>query len=125
MKSMTNIRRESFGWVVRLVRNGEEYSKHFRFSNGGVKASLAAAKKWRDAQIKKHGERRWRSGPNSSKPTNNTSGVIGVSKNKFGRWVASWSEDGKQHFKTFPTKKEAVAHRKKQEKRLLRLTKNR
>tara|TARA_R110002049_G_scaffold47902_1_gene138341 strand:- start:28445 stop:28807 length:363 start_codon:yes stop_codon:yes gene_type:complete len=118
MKSMMNIRREAAGWVVRFVRDGVEYSKYFRFSDGGIRKSRERAKKWRDAQMKNLGERQWRTGPNRSKATNNTSGVIGVSKNKYGRWVASWNEDGKQRFKTFPTKKQAVAHRKMQAERL-------
>jgi len=118
MTAMQNIRREANGWVVRLVRNGEEHSKYFRFSNGGVRKSLELAKKWRDAKYKQLGERKWRTGPNKSKPVNNTSGTIGVSKTPYGRWVASWNEDGKQRFKTFRTKREAVAHRKAQADRL-------
>ena len=111
---MQNIRRESNGWVVRLVRKGTEHSKYFRFSDGGVRKSLARAKKWRDKKLKELGQRKWRTGPNKSKPINNTSGTIGVSKNPYNRWVASWNEDGKQRFKTFRTKREAVAHRKAQ-----------
>ncbi|MGB7324884.1 MAG: AP2 domain-containing protein [Rubripirellula sp.] len=114
MKNLKNIRRAEDGWVVRLVRDGTEYSKYFRFSNGGVRKSFAAAKAWRDEIVSEVGPRQWRTGPNRKKPTNNTSGTIGVSKNKFGRWVASWNENGKQRFKTFPTKREAVAHRKEQ-----------
>ena len=112
--SMLNIRRETNGWVVRFMRDGREYSKYFRFSDGGIRKSQMRAKKWRDAQMKKLGPRQWRTGPNRTRPVNNTSGVIGVSKNKYGRWVASWNEDGKQRFKTFPTKREAIAHRKQQ-----------
>ena len=108
MKSETNIRREPAGWQVRLVRDGVEYAKYYRFSNGGVRASFAAAKKWRDATLKQVGERRWRRGPNFRKPTNNTSGVVGVSKNKFGRWVAAWNENGKQRFMTFSKKVDAI-----------------
>ena len=115
---MTNIRKEAQGWVVRLVRDGCEYSKYFRFSNGGVRKSLERAKRWRNARLRELGERQWRRGPNTSKATNNTSGTIGVSKNKYGRWVATWNEDGKQRFKTFEKKREAVAHRKMQAKRL-------
>ncbi len=118
MKNMLNIRKESNGWVVRFVRNGTEYSKYFRFSDGGVRKSMARAKQWRDEQLAKLGPRQWRRGPNRSKPTNNTSGIVGVSKNVYNRWVASWNEDGKQRFKTFRTKKEAVAHRKAQIERL-------
>ena len=118
MSKMTNIRREENGWVVRLVRDGEEFSKYFRFSNGGVRKSKEDAIRWRDSKLRKLGVRRWRKGPNQSKATNNTSGVIGVSKNKFGRWVASWNEDGKQYFKTFKTKREAIAHRRAQAERL-------
>lgn len=116
MKNMMNIRREVDGWVVRMVRDGVEYSKYFRFSNGGVRKSKQAAIAWRDKMAKKHGVRKWRTGPNMTKAANNTSGVIGVSKNKYGRWVASWNESGKQRFKTFKLKREAVAHRKAQEK---------
>lgn len=118
MKPMTNIRRESAGWVVRLVRDGVEYSKYFRFTNGGVRGSLKLARAWRDKQFRRHGERTWREGPNRKKATNNTSGVIGVSKTPDGHWVASWNESGKQRFKRFRTKREAIAHRKAQEKRL-------
>ena len=57
------------------------------------------------------GKRQWHKGPRK-KPSNNTSGVTGVSKNVYGRWVATWQESGVQKFKTFRTKKEAVAHRK-------------
>lgn len=111
-RSMLNIRRDIQGWSVRLVRGGEEYSKYFAFSNGGERKSLAAAKKWRDAKWEELGPRVWRTGPNKSRAVNNSSGTIGVSKNKYGRWVAFWNEEGKQHFKTFKTKREAVAHRK-------------
>jgi uncharacterized protein YgiB involved in biofilm formation len=114
MTNMINIRRDVNGWIVRLVRDGEEYSKYFRFSNGGIRRSRAAAIRWRDARMRQLGERQWRTGPNRSKPVNNTSGVIGVSKNKYGRWVAAWNEEGKQRFKTFKTKREAIAHRKAQ-----------
>jgi len=117
MKAMLNIRRETNGWVVRFVRGGVEYSKYFRFSNGGVRKALVAAKKWRDQQFKKLGPRQWKKGPNRGKPTNNTSGTIGVSKNVYNRWVASWNEDGKQRFKTFRPKREAAAHRKEQVER--------
>ena len=118
MSNMLNIRREINGWVVRLVRDGEEHSKYFRFSDGGVRKSLAKAKKLRDQKLKKLGPRRLRTGPNRAKPTNNTSGIIGVSKNKYNRWVAAWNEDGKQHFKTFKLKREAVAYRQEQVERL-------
>ena len=100
------------GWVVRLVRDGKEYSRYFRFSDGGIRKSLEQAKQWRDEKNAELGPRRWRRGPDRKKPVNNTSGVVGVSKNTFNRWVASWSVDGKQYFKTFKTKREAVAHRK-------------
>ncbi|TWU07520.1 hypothetical protein [Stieleria varia] len=109
---MTNIRREADGWAVRIVRSGKEHSKYFRFSNGGVRKSLAIAKEWRDAKLSELGPRRWRSGPKKSRASNNSSGVTGVAKNKYGRWVAFWNEDGKQRFKTFRTKREAVEHRK-------------
>ena len=115
---MLNIRKEINGWVVRLVRDGEEHSKYFRFSDGGVRKSLAKAKAWRDQKLKKLGPRQWRTGPNRKKPTNNTSGTIGVSKNKYNRWVAAWNEDGKQRFKTFKLKREAVAYRQEQVDRL-------
>tara|TARA_R110002111_G_scaffold137466_1_gene203263 strand:- start:410 stop:769 length:360 start_codon:yes stop_codon:yes gene_type:complete len=118
MKRTQNIRRESDGWVVRLVRDGKEYSKYFRFTNGGIRKSFEMAKQWRDQQVALLGPRQWRRGPNRSKPTNNTSGTIGVSKNPYGRWVSSWNEDGKQRFKTFRTKREAVAFRKEQVERL-------
>ncbi|MFK7818003.1 MAG: hypothetical protein AB8G99_04755 [Planctomycetaceae bacterium] len=113
MSNMKNINRGPQGWVVRFVRDGEEYSRYFRFSDGGIRKSLANAKKWRDQQLKKLGPRQWRKGPRK-KASNNTSGVTGVSKNAYGRWVATWQEDGKQRFKTFKKKKEAVAFRNEQ-----------
>ena len=118
MKPTTNIRKEPAGWQVRLVRGGVEYSKYFRFSDGGRRASFKEAVKYRDKVLAKVGERKWRKGPNRKRPANNSSGVLGVSKNPFGRWVATWHEDSKQHFRTFRTKREAVEFRKKQEKRL-------
>ena len=96
---------------MRIVRNGHQYSKYFRFSDGGMKRSLSEAKQWRDEMLIEVGERQWHKGPRK-KPSNNTSGVTGVSKNVYGRWVATWQESGVQKFKTFRTKKEAVAHRK-------------
>ena len=114
---MLNINRGPDGWVVRIVRDGVEYSKYFRFSDGGVRESLKKAKKWRDKQMKVLGPRQWKKGPRK-KANNNTSGVTGVSKNPYGRWVATWQEDRKQRFKTFKKKKEAIAFRKEQLARL-------
>ena len=119
MAKLTNITRGPDGWTVRIVRNGVEYSKYFRFSDGGIRKSQARAIKWRDAQLRKLGERQWRKGPRA-RPSNNTSGVTGVSKNVYGRWVATWQEDGRQRFKTFKTKREAIAHRKEQLERTLK-----
>ncbi|TWT50669.1 hypothetical protein Pla22_34120 [Rubripirellula amarantea] len=118
MSALTNIRREKDGWVVRMVRDGTEYSRYFRFSDGGVRKSLQRAKTYRDELLDELGDRQWKSGPNRAKPINNSSGTVGVSKNKYNRWVSSWNEDGKQRFKTFRTKREAVAHRKEQVARL-------
>jgi hypothetical protein len=111
MKRTQNISRESAGWSVRIVRDGQQHSKYFRFTNGGIRAAYANAQRWRDKKLKELGERQWRSGPRK-KASNNQSGITGVSKNVYGRWVATWQHDGKQRFKTFKTKKEAVAHRK-------------
>lgn len=108
---MTNISRGPDGWMVRVVRAGQQHSRYFRFSDGGIRKSLARAKAYRDELFEQLGERQWRSGPRK-KATNNTSGVTGVSKNVYGRWVATWQEDGKQRFKTFKTKREAIAFRK-------------
>ena len=113
MPDMLNISRGPDGWLVRFVRSGVEHSKYFRFSDGGIRKSLAQAQKYRNAQRKKLGPREWKKGPRK-RATNNTSGTTGISKNKYGRWVATWQEKGKQRFKTFPTKREAVAHRKEQ-----------
>ncbi len=110
-KSKKNIFRGEQGWSVRIVRGGEEYSKYFRFSDGGIRKSLERAEKWRDQLLKKIGERQWHSGPRA-KARNNSSGITGVSKNVYGRWVASWQEDGRQRFKSFKTRREAIAHRK-------------
>lgn len=113
MKSLANISRDAAGWSVRIVRNGEQHSKYFRYSDGGKRASLARAKKWRDDQLRVLGDRQWRKGPRK-KPINNKSGTVGVSKNVYGRWVATWQEEGRQRFRTFKTKKEAIAHRVEQ-----------
>lgn len=113
MKKLANISRESAGWNVRIVRNGEQHSKYFRFSESGIRASLERAKRWRDKKLKELGQRQWHKGPRK-RAVNNTSGTAGISKNVYGRWVATWQEDGRQRFKTFKTKREAVAHRKEQ-----------
>lgn len=122
MKPTTNIRKEPDGWQVRLVRGGVEYSKYFRFSDGGVRKSFQAARKYRDKVLKEVGERKWKKGPRK-KATNNSSGVTGVSRNPYGRWVATWQEEGKQRFKTFGLKREAVAFRQKQERKMKRAAK--
>lgn len=111
MTEHKNITRGPDGWTVRLVRQGQQYSKYFRFSNGGEQQALARAKRWRNAQLRELGQREWHTGPRK-KASNNTSGTTGVSKNVYGRWVATWQEDGKQRFATFKTKREAIAHRK-------------
>jgi hypothetical protein len=113
MSNMDNISREANGWSVRIVRGGHQHSSYFRFSDGGVRKALVKAKKWRDQKIRELGPRQWKSGPRK-RAVNNTSGVAGVSRNVYGGWVATWQEDGRQRFKTFGTKKEAIAHRKKQ-----------
>ncbi|MEM9939936.1 MAG: hypothetical protein AAF939_00010 [Planctomycetota bacterium] len=113
MSRQNNISRETNGWSVRIVRNGHQHSRYFRFSDGGIRGSLAKAKAWRDEKIAELGERKWRKGPRK-KAVNNTSGIVGVSKNVYGRWVATWQQDNRQKFKTFRTKKEAIAHRKEQ-----------
>ena len=122
MKPTTNIRKEPDGWQVRLVRGGVEYSKYFRFSDGGVRKSFQAAKKYRDKVLKQVGERKWKKGPRK-KATNNSSGVTGVSRNPYGRWVATWQEEGKQRFKTFALKREAIAFREKQARKMKRAAK--
>lgn len=109
--SKLNITRGPEGWTVRIVRNGKQHSRYFRFSNGGLRKSLKAAQKWRDQQYRELGERQWKSGPRK-RASNNSSGTTGVSRNVYGRWVATWQENGIQRFKTFKTKREAVAHRK-------------
>lgn len=111
MSQLTNINRNPEGWLVRIVRDGVEHSKYFRFSEGGIRKSLERAKKYRDKLVKKLGPRTWKSGPRR-KASNNTSGTTGVSRNHYGRWVATWQEDGRQRFKTFRTKREAIVHRK-------------
>lgn len=113
MSKLLNISRGSAGWSVRIVRDGEQHSKYFRFSDGGVRASLANAKRWRDKKFRELGERKWRKGPRR-RAVNNSSGTVGVSKNVYGRWVATWQEQGIQRFKTFKRKSEAIAHRKEQ-----------
>ena len=111
MTDLTHITEGPDGWTVRIVRNGQQHSKYFRFSNGGEEKSLARAKRWRNQKLRELGQRQWHTGPRK-KASNNTSGITGVSKNVYGRWVATWQEDGVQRFATFKTKKEAVAHRK-------------
>lgn len=113
MTKMTNITRDAAGYSVRIVRDGTQYSKYFRFTEGGIKKALTKAQRWRDKKMKELGPRQWRKGPRK-KAVNNTSGTVGVSKNLYGRWVATWQFEGRQCFKTFKTKKEAVAHRKEQ-----------
>jgi hypothetical protein len=110
MSKQLNISRGIDGWTVRIVRNGHQHSKYFRFSDGGVRKSLANAKLWRDKKLLELGQRQWHKGPRK-KASNNKSGVTGVSKNPYGRWVATWQEDSTQRFKTFKTKKEAIAFR--------------
>ena len=111
MKKSQNITRGSDGWTVRIVREGTQHSKYFRFTDGGIRKSLTRAEKWRDKKLRELGERQWRKGPRK-KALNNTSGITGISKNIYGRWVATWQEEGVQRFKTFKTRKEAIAHRK-------------
>lgn len=109
---MTNIRREPDGWVGRPARDGEEHSNYFRFSDGGIRHSLQAARLRRNELLEEFGPRQSRRGPNRTKLVNNTSETVRVSKNKYGRWIATWSEDSKQHFRAFRTKREAFAHRR-------------
>lgn len=111
MSELANITRGSDGWTVRIVRQGVQHSKYFRFSDGGIRKSLGRAKKWRDKKIRELGERQWRKGPRK-RASNNTSGTPGISRNVYERWVATWQEDGVQRFKTFKTKREAIAYRK-------------
>lgn len=111
MSKKLNISRGLQGWSVRIVRDGEEYSKYFRFSDGGVRKSLSNAVAYRDAIMEELGPRTWKKGPRRI-AQNNTSGTTGVSKNKYGRWVASWQQEGVQRFKTFKSRRAAVAHRK-------------
>lgn len=111
MKKETNINRGPDGWTVRMVRDGVEYSRYFRFSDGGIRKSLTAAKKYRNELTDELGNRQWHKGPRK-KPSNNTSGVTGVSKNVYGRWVTTWQEEGRQRFKTFKTKRAAIEFRK-------------
>jgi len=113
MNKLANITRETAGWSVRIVRDGEQHSKYFRFSNGGIRKARAYAICWRDEKLRELGKRQWRKGPRK-RATNNTAGISGVSQNVYGRWVATWQENGVQRFKTFRTKKEAMAHRKQQ-----------
>lgn len=111
MSELSNITRGPDGWTVRIVRNGQQHSKYFRFSNGGIRKALARAQRWRNQKLREFGQRQWRSGPRK-KAANNTSGTTGVSRNVYGRWVATWQQDGVQRFKTFRTKTEALTHRK-------------
>lgn len=111
MAKKTNINRGESGWTVRVVRDGVEYSKYFRFSDGGIRASYSQAEKYLEELLAELGPRQWRKGPRA-KASNNSSGVTGVSKNIHGRWVATWQEDRKQRFKTFKTKRAAIEHRK-------------
>ncbi|EMI53810.1 hypothetical protein [Rhodopirellula sallentina] len=111
MSRHANITRGPAGWTVRILREGQLHSKYFRFSNGGIRKSLAQAQRWRDKKLRELGDRQWHKGPRK-KAANNTSGMTGISKNVYGRWVATWQEDGVQRFKTFKFKKDAIEHRK-------------
>lgn len=113
MSISQNISEGPAGYTVRFVRDGNEFSKYFRFSDGGKRAALRSAKAFRDQQLKKLGPRAWKKGPRK-KSSNNTSGYTGISKNVYGRWVATWQQDGKQRFKSFRLRRDAIAHRKKQ-----------
>jgi len=113
MAKLKNLDRGPQGWVVRIVRDGVAHTKYFRFSDGGVRKSREAALRWRSKKLRELGERQWHKGPRA-RASNNSSGVTGVSKNVYGRWVATWQENGKQRFKTFKMKREAVAFRKRQ-----------
>lgn len=113
MAKLKNLDRGPQGWVVRIVRDGVTHSKYFRFSDGGIRKSRETALRWRNKKLRELGERQWHKGPRA-KAANNSSGVTGVSKNVYGRWVATWQENGKQRFKTFKLKREAIAFREQQ-----------
>ncbi|MGE9271528.1 MAG: hypothetical protein ACQKBU_12055 [Verrucomicrobiales bacterium] len=68
------------GWQVRIQRRGTKYGKYFADrSLGGPQASYEAARKWRDALLKRIEERA--SGARiCEKSPRNSSGVVGVSK---------------------------------------------
>lgn len=86
------------GWQVRLQRRGVKYGKFFSDrSNGGQRAALAAAMRWRDALLGQLG------GDDAARvcrrSARNRSGVVGVSKVtvtgpngvEYLFWQATWS----------------------------------
>lgn len=84
----------SYGWQVRLMRQGQRYGKFFSdssYSNDSQRA-LLTAKKWRDALLKELSNQR-----HASIHQRNHSGVVGVvritvktAKKSYYFWQATW-----------------------------------
>jgi hypothetical protein len=110
---IANISRGTQGWTVRMVSDGIEYSRYFRFTDGGIRKSLASVKRWCEKLLRDVGERRRTTGPRKKAP-NNSSRVNGVSRSKSSQWFAIWQEHCVQRFKAFATKRGAIAYRKQQ-----------
>lgn len=90
----------SFGWYVRVSRNGTLYSKMFSDGQyGGKRAAQRAAREFNDALLAELGPSHV---PAARQPgARNTSGEVGVSrtvtrsgKSEVAYWQACWSEKG-------------------------------
>ncbi len=89
----------TFGWQVRIQRQGVKHSRFFSDrSHGGWEPALAAAKRWRDALVEKLDGSATGSRTHMMSPRN-TSGVVGVAKTAirspngatYEYWSATWS----------------------------------
>jgi len=108
----------TYAWVVTLTRARRVYRKYFSDGvYGGKRASLAAAKRYRDEVIAKHASLSRRDYANVRR-RNNRSGVPGVCKSpkprrRFGKhyrewfWIAYWTPapGGACRHKSFSMKK--------------------
>lgn len=90
----------TFGWQVRLQRQGKRFGLFFSDSaHGGSDGSLKRARQWRDNLLVEIDQRN-EIARNQKRAANNSSGVIGVSKvtvrtngASYEFWQASWSPE--------------------------------